>query len=367
MKLLVVDNDEIVNLAESGFESENALWDALTDEFKRVQYRSLGFEDWSNAIHEQEGASAEMLFSKVRKKYLVEKTSEIMDGCSVIEELWICDTKDEAHEVYNAYKVGYLTQKEEIRKFRDAINIEGVWLDAKSASSMSQWCMNVKYDRLLLIERLLSPNAELVKEQVQRCEALRERLAEVGLKLTEMYKRRDRSGNQRYYMFKFEGADGKEYEYERSIGRKYQNKGNRLLLDFLDEKWLNELIEQERANSTKQKAEEYRDEVLLKNMGLWADVDKYDETNPAAVTAPVSCDGIRPLFEYLGREIFPGGDNTRCACSGTIQLTRAWLEEHMPEQVLPIMSHIRKNGGYCDCEVLFNASDEECWLVNKAE
>ena len=364
MELLVVDNDEVVNLAESGFGSEEAFRDAFCDEFEYVQTRSLGFEDWSNALREDDAATAELRFSKALNKYLVSKCSEVNNGYCVTEESWLCDTKEEAMERFNAYEVGYLTQKEEIHKFRDAIGIDGIWLDARRIGFGQPWCMNVKYNWLLLIERILSPDAKLVKEQVERCEALHTKLREVGLRLTEMYKHRYWNGNERYYVFKFEGADGEEYEYERCISRKYQHKGDRLVLDFLDEKWLADLIEQERTNGTKQKVEEYQEKVRQKNKELWADVDRYDEATPSTL-APVSYEKILPLFEYLESKVFPDGDHSHFSCDGTIGKTRAWLEEHMAEQVVPIMSHIRKNGGYCDCEVLSNAADKKCWSITE--
>lgn len=355
MAFLLIEYDEL-NLDGSGFESEDEAWDAIFEDLVIAEERSLGHDSWGRAYSEYEEDRAEVGFSKLANKYAVVKKSYPFDGEFIIVEAWLCDSKEEAMKIFNDYSVGFQTQEKEILKFKEAIGLQNIWLDAKDFGYGDSFCVNVKYKDKLLIEYLLSQNADQVRKQVERYEALRARLDEVGLSLVELYKAREQKGNQRCYVFSFVGADGEEYEYRRTLGSSLQNTGDRLVLDYLNEKWLNELIECERANGTKQKAEARQREALA----MWDDVDVYDKKHPASC-APVSYEDIQPLFSYLESKIYPEKDTTHNFCDGSIRLTRAWLEAHMKDQMLPVLSYIRKNGGFCDCEVLFNAAEKNCW------
>jgi hypothetical protein len=58
------------------------------------------------------------------------------------------------------------------------------------------------------------------------------------------------------------------------------------------------------------------------------------------------------LFEFL---------DTECAiafCDHTHKLTRQWIKENdLEDMEEEIIEYLEENGGYCDCEVVFNVLD----------
>ena len=57
------------------------------------------------------------------------------------------------------------------------------------------------------------------------------------------------------------------------------------------------------------------------------------------------------------------GLGTVKGCDGTLSKTDMWINENgFPEEErLYILCFLRKHGGFCDCEVLMNASEPNVW------
>ncbi len=74
------------------------------------------------------------------------------------------------------------------------------------------------------------------------------------------------------------------------------------------------------------------------------------ETAPPSGDPPISYDDLKALFEYLGRPNPPPCDHTHKECVGFLR-----------ERKLPVdktLDWLRANGGFCDCEVIFNVTDK---------
>lgn len=74
------------------------------------------------------------------------------------------------------------------------------------------------------------------------------------------------------------------------------------------------------------------------------------EPSPPSGEPPISYRDLKALFEYLGRPNPPSCDHTHKESEEflrrrtlSVEKTLAWLKSH---------------GGYCDCEVIFNVTDE---------
>lgn len=58
-------------------------------------------------------------------------------------------------------------------------------------------------------------------------------------------------------------------------------------------------------------------------------------------------------LKQLGNYIFAGVEQV--GCDGTLFFTQKWLAEHHVENASAVVELLEETGGFCDCEVLFNA------------
>ncbi len=58
-------------------------------------------------------------------------------------------------------------------------------------------------------------------------------------------------------------------------------------------------------------------------------------------------------LKQLGNYIFAGVE--QAGCDNTLFFTQKWLAEHHIENASAVVELLEENGGFCDCEVLFNA------------
>ncbi|WP_347253611.1 DUF2695 domain-containing protein [Leminorella grimontii] len=58
------------------------------------------------------------------------------------------------------------------------------------------------------------------------------------------------------------------------------------------------------------------------------------------------------LFDYLDREVDTKG------CDHSLTLTKRLLAERGVENAEAVIAWLNDNGGYCDCEVLFNVEEK---------
>lgn len=78
---------------------------------------------------------------------------------------------------------------------------------------------------------------------------------------------------------------------------------------------------------------------------------KNDEKNEFINSLPFSTEIFKELFNYIDKVLESNG------CDDTLKYTKKFLENNN----LPVKESIEwleKNGGYCDCEVLFNIEDK---------
>jgi len=74
------------------------------------------------------------------------------------------------------------------------------------------------------------------------------------------------------------------------------------------------------------------------------------EPDPPSGGPPIPLDELRELFQYLGRPNPP-------PCDHTHRETTAFLQSRgVP--VEPTLAWLRANGGFCDCEVIFNVTND---------
>ena len=60
-------------------------------------------------------------------------------------------------------------------------------------------------------------------------------------------------------------------------------------------------------------------------------------------------------LKQLGNYVF--AKMQQVGCDNTLFFTEEWLTEHHIENVPAVVELLEENGGFCDCEVLFNAMD----------
>lgn len=66
---------------------------------------------------------------------------------------------------------------------------------------------------------------------------------------------------------------------------------------------------------------------------------------------PVSREEFQNLFDFLDTEI---GEN---GCDDTLKITKEFLVTNHINNIPEIESWLRENGGFCDCEVLYNVEE----------
>lgn len=80
---------------------------------------------------------------------------------------------------------------------------------------------------------------------------------------------------------------------------------------------------------------------------------------PFAVARQLRDDLNKKIRLVTGRD----GSPSIVGCDGTLRYTKAWLHQYLnsPEEEENACRYLKEQGGYCDCEVLLNAIDEETW------
>ncbi len=93
------------------------------------------------------------------------------------------------------------------------------------------------------------------------------------------------------------------------------------------------------------KAEKKRRAALVQ-----AIVDK--DTKEAIAAMPISFHDLKDLFDYLDIQLEESG------CNHSPKITIGFLESRQLKTEI-ILNWLQKQGGYCDCEILWNV--EESW------
>lgn len=83
---------------------------------------------------------------------------------------------------------------------------------------------------------------------------------------------------------------------------------------------------------------------------------KQQQRKLAQASFPVSDALLESMFAIVGSKVDVEG------CDHTLRFTEAWVAEHKQPKT-DILSWLREQGGFCDCEVLANAADH--WRENR--
>lgn len=67
---------------------------------------------------------------------------------------------------------------------------------------------------------------------------------------------------------------------------------------------------------------------------------------------PVSREIFRSLFDFLDEELEKNG------CDDRLKLTQQFLETNHIENIEQVENWLKENGGFCDCEVLYNVEEK---------
>ena len=84
--------------------------------------------------------------------------------------------------------------------------------------------------------------------------------------------------------------------------------------------------------------------------------------------APFDYKTAQEMFDYIASRVVVDKSNSDIppiVCDGSLANTLKWLSEHFNgnlEKIDSAIDFLMNNGGFCDCEVLMNASKGEYWM-----
>lgn len=67
---------------------------------------------------------------------------------------------------------------------------------------------------------------------------------------------------------------------------------------------------------------------------------------------PISRENFQSLFDFLDEELEKNG------CDDGLKLTKQFLETNHVTNIEEIENWLKENGGFCDCEVLYNVEEK---------
>lgn len=67
---------------------------------------------------------------------------------------------------------------------------------------------------------------------------------------------------------------------------------------------------------------------------------------------PVSREIFQKLFDFLDEKLEEHG------CDDSLKLTKQFLETNHIENIKEVENWLKENGGFCDCEVLYNVEEK---------
>ncbi|HEX7869188.1 MAG TPA: DUF2695 domain-containing protein [Chryseobacterium sp.] len=66
---------------------------------------------------------------------------------------------------------------------------------------------------------------------------------------------------------------------------------------------------------------------------------------------PISRENFQSLFDFLDEKLEKNG------CDDGLKLTKQFLETNQIQNVDEVENWLKENGGFCDCEVLYNVEE----------
>ena len=366
------------NFKELGISNDQELWDFLdSDGLKIIERKKIGYPEWDDAIYATEDEEEVYLaFHKESGKYIVYGYGYMCEGRGIdsFDELdysfGVFDTEEEGRAYLESIEEGYPSVKEQIAEIKGSLgkDAEGIWLDAKPDG----W--NVKYESNLILEKYHNPAKEDILTEVRRYKELKEKCRKNGIELMSVYnKPREWNDNQRYYRFEIWAA-GEKHGYDVHIPSKVQYQP-RKVLDYFNPAWIGKLAEKEKKYQEEMapvwaaEKKKYHEEMAP----VWAAekaerdakdtfAEEHDCSNP-----PFSYEKAKELFAYIAGAVrfTVDGEGWPCVtgCDGTLKRTREWLAKELTDADERMKAEIflENHGGFCDCEVLSNASSQDVW------
>ena len=336
-----------------GYQDDDEFWDMLNEDCDELDRKCVGFLTGMAAefaAKNDDGRDAILLKNPENGLFFVKTTPEICDGYiygDEFEDIRVFEDQDKAREYFDSIPFGIPRPMTVVKEIKAEIRDPKLYLDIKS--SVQDYYFNVKYDWLLLIEKMFDTDPDVIRKEIKRYTDLCEKLKTDNVSITEMYKERPWNSNTRYYVFTL-NCPYAEKTFRVPIPSKMQHQKNRLPLDFFKEDWVDELKEEA------QKAEtEYLAERKLQD----EEDSMYQE--PEEAVPPFSYEKAMELFDALGKQIHFKDLNVS-GCDGTLNKTRKWLRDNAdPDVYYQALKFLKRHGGFCDCEVLMNASDKNVW------
>ena len=341
-----------------GFTDEDAFFEAIYENSKALDSKPIGYESEDDAYSVEHGdeGTLDLLFISETEKYLLKISEPAINGYIWDDYFsWeVYDTYEEAKRRFDEFPYRVMHPKDAIKTLKEKINRDNIWIDVKSSGF--GYYLNVKYDNCLIVEKGGADSWQLAVEQADRLDALQREWGEKGIRLIESYKRKEFPGNQRYYVFSFY-ANGKDFTYEAHIPKKMQNTRNRTPLDFISSEWIDEMAEGKEKYDAEVKEWNEAQEIFLKPL------EEYEKTHDVS-KPPFNYEKACELFDYLDKQMkFYLDPPSVSGCDGTLSKTDKWIKDNgfSEDERCHILCYLRNHHGFCDCEVLMNASEKEYW------
>lgn len=231
-------------LKSLGFKSEEQFYETVYGDDQTVgevlEIKETGYqdEDLYMAYNSSNYLQGTAFLLKIQNKYAV---FENYGGCDYIldmdlSDIPVFDSYEKAKEMYDSiyYNTPLEKQIEELKSKLPEYEA-GIYVDVKY-----NYC-TLKYNDFLLIDKLHDFNADMVKKEIQRFENLYNRLSKKNITIDSVYKKREFSGNQRYYIMEIydeNSDDDSNNTYTEHIPSTYQHICNRKVLDFFEKEFL---------------------------------------------------------------------------------------------------------------------------------
>ena len=71
---------------------------------------------------------------------------------------------------------------------------------------------------------------------------------------------------------------------------------------------------------------------------------------------PLAVDEVRHLFDFVADNIGPIGPDLSSSCDHSLRFAKEWCERNNLDDSV-ILEWLRENGGFCDCEILWNVDE----------
>ena len=334
------------------FDNDDELMVYLFEECEAIDSKGIGFVSRDAAYdsyipHDVEEDVAVLVGNDKDNLYVI-YVEDCRDGwCTDLIE-GVFHNKEEALDAFGKLERQEENPKDVLFNLKKALK-DDVWINVEMMSF--GYGFNIEFNDRMILEKYVREDAEDLQAEIDRCKKLDDKLKAQVAYINSILKSKEFRGYQRYYVFEI-SVDGVDCTKEAHIPSRMQNTANRKVLDFFKESWIDEI------------REEFKQEIT-ENKARWAETSRiyqYIETHECS-KPPFDYKTAQKLFSYLENKLSFSMEGVS-GCDGTMRLTKQWLMDvlHLDsEKTDYALAFLQKNGGFCDCEVLLNASEPEIW------